>query len=59
MLQRSIIERQARELRRAEIQRLAHEFSSWLTDFLRTRHEAMLRRRPRNLRLRPVNAMPA
>ena len=63
MLERSLIEARARALRHAEIRRLTHEFSTWLGDFLRTRHETMLRRCARQIgqhkRLKPVNGMPA
>ena len=58
MFYRSSLETRARDLRRREIARLSNEFYSWLTDFLRTRHEAMLRRRPGYHGLRSANPTP-
>ena len=58
MFYRSSLETRARDLRRREIARLSNEFYSWLTDFLRTRHETMLRRRPGYHGLRSANPTP-
>ena len=53
------IEAQAQELRRRELTRVTEAAWSAVTNFLRTRHEMMLRRRPGYIKLRPVNAQPA
>lgn len=58
MFYRSSLETRARELRHEELAHLFNVFSSWLTNFLRTRHEAMLRRRPRHHGLRSANPTP-
>ena len=52
------IEAHARDLRRREIARLTEAAWNTLTNFLRTRHEMMLRRRPGHLKLRSVNPQP-
>ena len=58
MFYRSSLETRARDLRRQEIARLFNVFYSWLTNTLRSRHEAMLRRRPGYHGLRSANATP-
>ena len=58
MFYRSSLETRARELRHQEIGRLFNAFYSWLTNFLRGRHEAMLRRRPGYHGLRSANPTP-
>ena len=57
MLDRNLIEQKARELRKEEMRRLATEFTTWLSERLRGHHEAWLRR-PRQARMRSVNATP-
>ena len=54
-----LIEAKAQELRRRELTRLTEAAWSAVTNFLRTRHEMMLRRRPGHIKLRPVNPQPA
>ena len=54
-----LIEAQAQELRRRELTCLTEAAWSAVTNFLRTRHEMMLRRRPGHIKLRPVNPQPA
>ena len=54
-----LIEAQPQELRRRELTRLTEAAWSAVTNFLRTRHEMMLRRRPGYIKLRPVNPQPA
>ena len=54
-----LIEAQAQALRRRELTRLTEAAWSAVTNFLRTRHEMMLRRRPGHIKLRPVNPQPA
>lgn len=54
-----LIEAQAQELRRHEMARLTEAAWSAVSNFLRTRHEMMLRRRPGHIKLRPVNPQPA
>ena len=54
-----LIEANAQELRRRELTRLTEATWSAVTNFLRTRHEMMLRRRPGHIKLRPVNPQPA
>ncbi len=58
MLDRNVIEQQARELRKQEMRRLATKFTTWLSERLRGHHEAYLRRN-RPARMRSVNATPA
>lgn len=58
MFYRSSLEANAHQLRHDELVHLFNVFSSWLTNFLRTRHEAMLRRRPRHQGLRSANPTP-
>lgn len=58
MLDRNLIEQQARELRKQEMRRLANQFTTWLSERLRGHHEAWLRRN-RPARMRSVNATPA
>ncbi|MEP7157249.1 MAG: hypothetical protein ABI905_15820 [Betaproteobacteria bacterium] len=48
----------AHTLRRAEIARLVTKAYTWLGTELRIRHEAALRRRSRNVRMRSVNPTP-
>jgi len=43
---------------RPDTLRMAGKFFTWLGTLLRIRHEAALRRRSRNVRLRPVNPTP-
>jgi hypothetical protein len=58
MYDRNLIEKQARELRKQELRRLANQFTTWLSERLRGHHEAYLRRN-RPARMRSVNATPA
>lgn len=51
-------QRQAQALRRREITRLVREAFAQAGDFLRSRHEAMLRKPKGAPRLRPVNPTP-
>lgn len=58
MINRKQIEQQAKALRREEVSQLTGKFFGWLGTVLRSRHEAALRRRNLNVRLRPVNPTP-
>ena len=59
MTNSSPLDRNAHELRRAELKLLAGQFSNWLSTGLQSRHEARLRRQRQPARLRPVIPMPA
>ena len=53
------LEKRARELRRQELARLGNQFSNFVANFLRNRHESVLRRPAQCRGMRSVNATPA